>query len=64
MERVILHTLATRPARYGELLAAICPISTKMPAGRLRELEEVAASFADTPRCRRALTVSGPGGIA
>ncbi|GGV01616.1 transcriptional regulator [Streptomyces albospinus] len=35
---IILHTLATRPARFGELHAAIHPISTKMLADRLREL--------------------------
>ncbi|MFI5526112.1 alpha/beta fold hydrolase [Streptomyces platensis] len=35
---VLLHTLATRPARYGELRAAIEHISTKMLADRLREL--------------------------
>ncbi|MGA5269724.1 alpha/beta fold hydrolase [Streptomyces lydicamycinicus] len=35
---VILHTLATRPARYGELSAAIEHISTKVLADRLREL--------------------------
>lgn len=35
---VILHTLATRPARYGELSAAIERISTKVLADRLREL--------------------------
>ncbi|MFF4280238.1 winged helix-turn-helix transcriptional regulator, partial [Streptomyces kronopolitis] len=33
-------TLATRPARYGELSAAITRISTKMLADRLRELIE------------------------
>ncbi|MFF4279459.1 alpha/beta fold hydrolase [Streptomyces kronopolitis] len=37
---IILHTLATRPARYGELSAAITRISTKMLADRLRELVE------------------------
>ncbi|MHB9849087.1 winged helix-turn-helix transcriptional regulator [Streptomyces krungchingensis] len=35
---IILHTLAARPARYGELLAAIGSISTKMLSDRLREL--------------------------
>ncbi|GGU47659.1 hypothetical protein GCM10010211_09570 [Streptomyces albospinus] len=35
---IILHTLAARPARYGELHAAIGSISTKMLADRLREL--------------------------
>ncbi|MFD8707250.1 winged helix-turn-helix transcriptional regulator [Kitasatospora sp. NPDC059648] len=35
---LILHTLATRPARFGELRTAICSISTKMLADRLREL--------------------------
>ncbi|TVZ76887.1 helix-turn-helix domain-containing protein [Streptomyces sp. BK340] len=35
---IILHTLATRPARYGELHTAIRHISTKMLAARLREL--------------------------
>ncbi|MFH8387593.1 winged helix-turn-helix transcriptional regulator [Kitasatospora sp. NPDC018058] len=35
---IILHTLAARPARFGELRAAICPISTKMLSDRLREL--------------------------
>ncbi|MEU9048504.1 MULTISPECIES: helix-turn-helix domain-containing protein [unclassified Kitasatospora] len=35
---IILHTLATRPARFGELLIAIDGISTKMLADRLREL--------------------------
>ncbi|WEO99891.1 helix-turn-helix domain-containing protein [Streptomyces sp. FXJ1.172] len=34
----ILHTPAARPARYGELHAAIGSISTKMLADRLREL--------------------------
>ncbi|MFI9258653.1 winged helix-turn-helix transcriptional regulator [Streptomyces sioyaensis] len=37
---IILHTLATRPARYGELSTAIERISTKMLADRLRELVE------------------------
>ncbi|MCL6297108.1 winged helix-turn-helix transcriptional regulator [Streptomyces kronopolitis] len=37
---IILHTLATRPARYGELHTAIGAISTKMLADRLRELIE------------------------
>ncbi|GAB7032481.1 helix-turn-helix domain-containing protein [Streptomyces sp. NPDC021749] len=37
---IILHTLATRPARYGELHTAIGSISTKMLADRLRELIE------------------------
>lgn len=37
---IILHTLATRPARYGELSTAIARISTKMLADRLRELVE------------------------
>ncbi|MFG2284515.1 winged helix-turn-helix transcriptional regulator [Streptomyces sp. NPDC048595] len=37
---LILHTLATRPARYGELHTAIERISTKMLADRLRELVE------------------------
>ncbi|MFE1174402.1 winged helix-turn-helix transcriptional regulator [Streptomyces sp. NPDC058773] len=37
---IILHTLATRPARFGELHTAICSISTKMLADRLRELVE------------------------
>ncbi|MER6304676.1 winged helix-turn-helix transcriptional regulator [Streptomyces sp. NPDC001739] len=35
---IILHTLAPRPARYGELHTAIGSISTKMLADRLREL--------------------------
>ncbi|MER7468717.1 helix-turn-helix domain-containing protein [Streptomyces sp. NPDC097981] len=35
---IILHTLATRPARFGELRAAIGAISTKMLADRLRDL--------------------------
>ena len=35
---IILHTLATRPARYGELHTAVRPISAKMLATRLREL--------------------------
>ncbi|MGW2025557.1 winged helix-turn-helix transcriptional regulator [Streptomyces decoyicus] len=35
---IILHTLATRPARFGELCTAIDRISVKMLAGRLREL--------------------------
>ncbi|MCP9213141.1 winged helix-turn-helix transcriptional regulator [Streptomyces cucumeris] len=35
---IILHTLATRPARFGELHTAIGHISTKMLADRLREL--------------------------
>lgn len=37
---IILHTLATRPARFGELRTAIDRISTKMLADRLRELLE------------------------
>ncbi|MEW2437081.1 helix-turn-helix domain-containing protein [Streptomyces caniferus] len=37
---IILHTLATRPARYGELSTAIEHISTKMLADRQRELVE------------------------
>ncbi|MEV5877456.1 winged helix-turn-helix transcriptional regulator [Streptomyces sp. NPDC052101] len=37
---IILHTLATRPVRYGELHTAIRPISTKVLADRLRELVE------------------------
>ncbi|MCZ1005560.1 winged helix-turn-helix transcriptional regulator [Streptomyces lydicus] len=37
---IILHTLAARPARYGELHTAIGSISTKMLADRLRELIE------------------------
>ncbi|MFG2097291.1 winged helix-turn-helix transcriptional regulator [Streptomyces sp. NPDC048612] len=37
---IILHTLATRPARYSELHTAIGSISTKMLADRLRELIE------------------------
>ncbi|MFC9636844.1 winged helix-turn-helix transcriptional regulator [Streptomyces mirabilis] len=35
---LILHTLATRPARFGELRTAIAGISTKMLADRLRDL--------------------------
>ncbi|MEW1748504.1 winged helix-turn-helix transcriptional regulator [Streptomyces angustmyceticus] len=35
---IILHTLATRPARFGELCTAIDRISVKMLAGRLRVL--------------------------
>ncbi|MGW8975650.1 alpha/beta fold hydrolase [Streptomyces platensis] len=35
---IILHTLAARPARYGELSTAIERISTKVLADRLREL--------------------------
>ncbi|MFI0787664.1 winged helix-turn-helix transcriptional regulator [Streptomyces lydicus] len=35
---IILHTLATRPARFGELHTAIDSISTKMLTDRLREL--------------------------
>jgi hypothetical protein len=35
---LILHTLATRPARFGELHAAIGSISTKVLSDRLREL--------------------------
>ncbi|MGW1895105.1 winged helix-turn-helix transcriptional regulator [Streptomyces sp. NPDC002004] len=35
---IILHTLATRPARFGELRTAIGRISTKMLADRLRGL--------------------------
>ncbi|MFI9647650.1 winged helix-turn-helix transcriptional regulator [Streptomyces sp. NPDC052040] len=35
---VILHTLATRPARFGELSTAVGGISTKMLADRLRGL--------------------------
>ncbi|MGW9433039.1 winged helix-turn-helix transcriptional regulator [Streptomyces decoyicus] len=35
---IILHTLATRPARFGELCTAIDRISVKMLADRLREL--------------------------
>lgn len=35
---IILHTLATRPARFGELHTAISAISTKMLADRLRDL--------------------------
>ncbi|MGW7023386.1 winged helix-turn-helix transcriptional regulator [Streptomyces decoyicus] len=37
---IILHTLATRPARYGELCTAIDRISMKMLADRLRALVE------------------------
>ncbi|MEE4420636.1 winged helix-turn-helix transcriptional regulator [Streptomyces bugieae] len=37
---IILHTLAPRPARYGELHTAIGSISTKVLADRLRELVE------------------------
>ncbi|MFD7057120.1 winged helix-turn-helix transcriptional regulator [Streptomyces mirabilis] len=35
---ILLHTLATRPARFGELHTAIGSISSKMLAARLREL--------------------------
>ena len=38
MSGIILHTLAARPARFGELHAAIGRISTKMLADRLRDL--------------------------
>lgn len=37
---IILHTLAARPARFGELHSAIGSISPKMLADRLRELLE------------------------
>ncbi|MFI0907674.1 winged helix-turn-helix transcriptional regulator [Streptomyces sioyaensis] len=46
---IILHALATRPARYGELGTAIERISTKMLADRLRELVEAGPVTHDHP---------------
>ncbi|ARF56148.1 winged helix-turn-helix transcriptional regulator [Streptomyces gilvosporeus] len=59
---IILHTLAARPARYGELHAAIGSISTKVLSDRLRELVDAGlVTHARLPPGPAAYALTGDG---
>ncbi|MGW7381149.1 winged helix-turn-helix transcriptional regulator [Streptomyces sp. NPDC054794] len=59
---IILHTVAACPARYGELLAAIGSISTKMLSDRLRELVDAGlVTHAQLPPGPATYTLTGDG---